>query len=84
MRTVDFDDVFEAALATSGKPGTTTLTATQQSRLAGHIQRRLRRIWTWQFWTELMRYEERDTVEKADGAVYVPREVNFEEMIGDL
>lgn len=84
MRTVDFDDIFEDVVRASGKPGSTTLTDTQAERYARYIQHRLKRIWTWDFWPFLTRYEERDTVEAADDAVYVPREVDFQEAIGAL
>lgn len=84
MRTVDFDDLFNNAVRDAGKVVGTTLTVTQQERYANWIGERLKKIWTWTFWREITRYEERDTVAAADGAVYVPRAVNFDERIGDL
>ena len=84
MTTVNFDDIFADIVRASGKPADTTLTAAQQERYARYIQHRLKRIWTWQYWPELTRYEERDTVELSDAAVYVPRELGLNERIGDL
>ena len=84
MRTIEFDDVFDDAVRASGLPSGTTITATQAERIARYVQHRLRRIWTWQFWGFLLKDGERDTVERSDGAVYVPLEVDFEEPLGDL